>query len=77
MADLSPAFSSEVVRGSHEPNLDHPAETARPIRAFLAPHPSARGLGQTGGRGLHAAPCPLTPANPIKGAGPSETAGRD
>ena len=38
MADLSPAFSFEVVRGSHEPNLDHPTETARPIRAFLTPH---------------------------------------
>ena len=38
MADLSPAFSSEVVRGSHEPNLEHPADTARLIRAFLTPH---------------------------------------
>ena len=38
MAELSPAFSAEVVPGSHEPNLEHPADTARLIRAFLAPH---------------------------------------
>jgi pimeloyl-ACP methyl ester carboxylesterase len=38
MAELGATFSSAVLPGSHEPNLDHPAETAEVIRRFLAQH---------------------------------------
>lgn len=38
MAELGGAFSSTTLPGSHEPNLDHPAETARVLRSFFASH---------------------------------------
>lgn len=35
MAELGDSFSSTVVAGGHEPNIEHPAETGRLIRDFF------------------------------------------
>lgn len=38
MAELGPSFSSTVIAGGHEPNLEHPAAVARLIKDFFAHH---------------------------------------
>ncbi len=38
MAGLSDSFSSVVVPGGHEPNIEHPAATGRLIREYFAKH---------------------------------------
>ena len=38
MAELGDSFSSTVVPGGHEPNLEHPAEVGRLIRDYFARH---------------------------------------
>ena len=38
MAELGDSFSSTVVGGGHEPNLEHPAETGRLLRDYFARH---------------------------------------
>ena len=38
MAEVGDSFSSAVVPGGHEPNLEHPEETGRLIRDYFARH---------------------------------------